>query len=83
MSTTDTILLIIVTGLLSVFIILCIAVVVSVLKLLTVVKRVVEKAEEVAHSVESAAEILKDTGGRLALFKLIRNIIKIAQRSRK
>jgi hypothetical protein len=83
MNTTDTVLLIIVTALLSIFIIMCIAVVAGILKLLTVVKRVVEKAETVAESVESAAEILRDTQGRLALFKLVRNIIKVVQRSRK
>ena len=83
MNTTDTVLLIIVTSLLSIFIILCIAVVIGILKLLTAVKRVVQKAEDVADQVESAAEIFKDTQGRMAMFKLIRNIIKVVQRSRK
>jgi hypothetical protein len=83
MNTTDTVLLIIVTSLLSIFIILCIAVVIGMLKLLTAVKRVVQKAEEVADQVESAAEIFKDTQGRMAMFKLVRNIIKVVQRSRK
>ena len=83
MNTTDTVLLIIVTSLLSIFIILCIAVVIGILKLLTAIKRVVQKAEEVADQVESAAEIFKDTQGRMAMFKLIRNIIKVVQRSRK
>ncbi len=54
-----------------------------VLKLLASVRRVVDKAEGVVESVESAAEILKDTGGRLAFFKLIRNIIKLVQGSHK
>ena len=84
MTTTDTVLLIILTSLLSLFFILCIALVIGLLKLLSSVKRVVAKAEEVVDSVESAAEVLKDTQGRLAFFKLVRNIIKIAKkRSRK
>lgn len=83
MSTTDTVLLIILTSLLSLFFILCIALVIGLIKLLSSVKRVVGKAEDVIDSVESAAEVLKDTQGRLAFFKLVRNIVKIVQRSRK
>ena len=83
MTTTDTVLLIILTSLLSLFFILCIAVMVVVLKLLSSVKRVVAKTEDVVDSVESAAEVLRDTQGRLAFFKLIRNIVKLAQRRQK
>lgn len=79
MTTTDTVLVIILTTLLSVFFILCIAVMVVVLKLLGSVRQVVTKAEEVVDSVESAAEVLKDTSGRLAFFKLVRNIMKMMQ----
>jgi hypothetical protein len=80
MTTTDTVLLIILTSLLSVFFILCIALVVCLLKFLANVRRVVERAEEVVGSVESAAEIFKDTQGRLAFFKLVRNIVKLMQK---
>lgn len=84
MTTTDTVLLIILISLLSVFFILCIALVICLLKLLADVRRVVDKAEEVVGSVESAAEVFKDTQGRLAFFKLVRNIVKLMQkRSRK
>jgi len=80
MTTTDTVLLIILTSLLSLFFLLCIALVISLLKLLSGVRRVIERAESVVDSVESAAEVLKDTQGRLAFFKLIRNIIKLTQK---
>ena len=83
MTTTDTVLIIILTSLLSIFFILCIALVAGLLKLLSSVRRVVDKAEDVVDSVESAAEVLKDTQGRLAFFKLIKNIVKLAQRSHK
>ncbi len=83
MTTTDTVLLIVLTSLLSVFFILCIAVMIMVLKLLSGVRRVVAKADEVVDSVEAAAEVFKDTQGRLAFFKLVRNIMKLVQRSRK
>ncbi len=45
-------------------------------------KKVVKKAENVVDSVEAAADVFKDTQGRLALLKLIKNIIKLAKRSR-
>jgi uncharacterized protein YoxC len=83
MTTTDTVLLIILTSLLSLFFLLCIALVIGLLKLLSSVRRVIDKAEDVVDSVESAAEVFKDTQGRLALFKLIKNIVKLAQRSHK
>lgn len=78
MTTTETVLVIILITLLSLFFTLCIAAMVMVVQLLSSVKRIVAKAEEVVDSVESAAEVLRDTGGRLAFFKLVRNIIKLA-----
>ena len=83
MTDTETVLAIILTSLLSIFFVLCIAVVVAVLKLIKVVKQVVLKAENVVDSVEEAAEVFKDTSGRMAFFKLIRNIIKLANKERK
>jgi hypothetical protein len=55
---------------------------VAVLKLVQSIREVVLKAEEVVDSVESAAEVLKDTSGRLAFFKLVRNIMKMIQGKR-
>lgn len=78
MTTTETTLVIILTSLLSLFFILCIAAMVLVVQLLKSVKRVVAKTEDVVDSVESAAEVLRDTQGKLAFFKLINNIIKLA-----
>lgn len=83
MTTTDEVLVIILTVLLSVFFILCIALVVGLVKLVSSVRRVVAKAEEVVDSVESAAEVLRDTSGKFAFFKLINNIIKMSNRSKK
>jgi len=83
MTTTDTVLLIILTSLLSLFFLLCIALVIGLLRLLSGVRRVINKAEGVVDSVESVADVLKDTQGRMALFKLIRNIIKVTQRNQK
>lgn len=83
MTTTETVLAIVLTSLLSLFFVLCIAAMVMVVQLLKGVKRVVAKAEDVVDSVESAAEVLRDTQGRLAFFKLMRNIIKLVKRSKK
>jgi uncharacterized membrane protein len=83
MSTTDNVLLIIITSLLSLLLISIIAVVIMIFKLLSSIRKVVIKAESVIDSVESAADVLKDTQGRLALFKLVRNIMKMVQGSKK
>jgi hypothetical protein len=83
MTTTDTVMLIILTSLLSLFTLLGIVLLIAALKLVGSVKKVVAKADSVVDSVESAAEVIKDTQGRLAVFKLVRNIIKLVQRSRK
>lgn len=79
MTTTDQVLIIILSVLLSVFFALCIAVMVVVLKLIGSLRQIVERAEDAVESVESAAEVLRDTSGRLAFFKLIRNIMKTMQ----
>lgn len=79
METTDRVILITLTVLLSIFFAIMIAVAIGILKVVAMVKRVVIKAEDVVDSVESAAEILKDTSGKMAFFKLVRNIIKAVQ----
>ena len=79
MSTTDTVLLIILTSLMSLFFLLGIVALVMVSRILASVKRVVVRAENVVDSVEAAADVLKDAGGKMALFKLIKNIIDLAQ----
>ena len=82
MSTTETVLLIVVTSLLSLFIVLCIAVTVVILKLVSSVKQVVAKAENAIDSVESAADIFKNVGGKVSIFKLVKNIIDLTQRKK-
>jgi hypothetical protein len=83
MSTTDTVLVIILTCLLGLWLLVGIVLSIVLVKLVNSVRRVVEKAEGVVDSVESAAEIFRDTQGRLAFIKLIRNIIKVAKKRSK
>ena len=79
MTTTDQVLIIILCVLLSIFFALCIAVMVGVLKLIGSLRQIVDKAEEAVESVESAAEVLKNSTGKLAFFKLLSNLIKMSQ----
>ncbi|HXR49731.1 MAG TPA: hypothetical protein VN778_01760 [Verrucomicrobiae bacterium] len=80
MTTTDQVLLIILTVLLSVFFLLLIAMAAISFKLLNEARKVVAKANDVADSVADAAEAFRDVQGRMALFKLIRNIVKLAKK---
>jgi hypothetical protein len=80
MTTTDNTLLIVLTSLLSILILLSIMIAIAVFNVIISVRRVLAKAETVVDSVESAAEVLADTKGRLALFKLIRNIVRMTKK---
>lgn len=77
MTTSQEILVIILVVLLSVFFMLCIAAVTVTIKLINSLREMVAKAENAIDSVESAAEAIKNTQGKLAVFKLINNIIKM------
>lgn len=83
METPEFVLLTVLTTLLSFFTILGIVVLILVSKLVNSARRVVVKAETAVDSVEEAVEVIKDAHGPLAAFKVIRNIIKIIQRSQK
>jgi len=78
MDTTDRILVIILVTLLSVFFLLCIIAVTVIIKLINSLREIVGKADEVIDSVESAAEAFKNTQGKMAIFKLINNIVKMS-----
>jgi hypothetical protein len=78
LSTTDQTLLILLAVLMILFFILLIAVAIGSLQIVKQLKRVLVKAEEVVDSVESAAEVLRDTSGKFAFFKLVNNVMKMA-----
>jgi hypothetical protein len=82
MSTYDTTLLTILTVLMSLFFLLGIAAMVMALKVLATVKAVVKRAEDVVDSVEAAADVLKDASGKMAVFKLLKNIFDLVQRKK-
>ncbi len=82
-TTTDEVLLVILTSLLCLYFLLGIVLTLILIKTASSVKRVVAKAEGIVDSAENAAEIFVDTKGRLALFKLIRNIYKSVNKRKK
>ena len=83
MENAQEILVIIVSSLLSLFLVFGIVMLVLVIKLLKTVKQVVGKAEQVIQSAEAATEVLKNAGGPLAVLKIVRNIMKMADKFRK
>lgn len=76
MHNAESILVIILASVLTLFLLVAVAVLVAGLKLLRQARRIAAKAEAAVDSVGTAATILKDTSGPLALLKLLRNIIK-------
>ena len=78
MTDTETVLVLIQIVHLSIFFTLCIVVMAIVVSLLSSLKRVVSKAEDVIDSVETAAETITAASGKLTIMKLISNIIKLS-----
>lgn len=74
------ILVIIVSVLLSLFLIVSITILVLVAKLIKEVKRVVTKVENLAEDASHIGDVLKDASGQFAAIKMIRNIIKLVKR---
>jgi hypothetical protein len=83
MTTTDQVLIIILSVLLIIFFSLLIAVTVGLLKIVSMVKQVVAKAELVVDNVESATEVIRDASGPMAAIRVLRNIIKMTNRNSK
>jgi hypothetical protein len=61
---------------------MCIAVAAAAFKLVSTAKQVVAKAENAIDSVESAADTFKNVGGKVSVFRLIKNIIDLTQRKK-
>lgn len=75
--------MIIVSSALTVFLLVLILALVYVLKVLKQVKRITERAENVAGSVEAAATTFERAASPLALLKLIGGIVEGAAKIRK
>jgi heme/copper-type cytochrome/quinol oxidase subunit 2 len=83
MNTASEVLLIIVSAILAIFLLVLIAAVIYVVKILRQVKRITERAESVAGSVEAAASVFGRTATPLAILKIIGKIMGQANKTRK
>ena len=87
MSTTDHTLLVILVVLMSVFFLLITIAAFGLVQAVLAVKRVLRRAEEIMETVEDAAEdaaeMIRDSRGKMTLFKTVKNIIKFAEKRRK
>lgn len=83
MNTASEVLLIIVSAILAIFLLVLIAAIIYVVKILRQVKRITDRAETVAGSVEAAATAFGRTAGPLAVLKIIAKLVKQSNKSRK
>jgi CHASE3 domain sensor protein len=79
----EAILVIIVSVTLTVFLVAAIVVLVLISKLIKSVRRMVEHAEQVVETAGTAAEMMRNASGPLALFKVLRNVMKTVESKRK
>ena len=77
MDTTFNVLVIVLSCLLGIFLILSIAVIAGVLKLVSMLKRIVARAEQVVESAEAAADIFKRSAGPLGAMRTLTNIVEM------
>lgn len=83
MDTAALVLLIIVSSVLSLFLLVLIVALIYLIGILKQVKRITQHAENVADSMESAANIFERTASPLAVLKIIGDIVDKASRIRK
>lgn len=76
MQNAESILVIINSTAFALFLILGITVLILTARLINSIKYVVDRAEEAIETAGEAAEMLRNASGPLALFKLLRNIMK-------
>ena len=79
MQNAESILVILVSSTLTVFLIAGIVMLILAAKLLSAIIRIVAKTEHVVDSAEAAAQMLKDASGPLALFKVVRNMLAVVE----
>ena len=82
MNNAEQILVIIVSSVLTVLLILLIVGAVYVIKVMRQLKRITARAEQVADSVESAADMFSRSAGPIGLIKLIASIVEQAGKSK-
>lgn len=81
-STTEQMLLIILSATLAIFLILSIIAMVKIVQVLNIVKRITEKAEQIADKAELATEFFSNTSATVAVGKLISNIFNAGRNNK-
>lgn len=79
----ESILVIITSAVLIIFLLVAIVAAVYLVKLAKNVRKVVAKAEDVVDSAEAVTEAFRNVGGPLAALKLVRNIVQIVNKAHK
>ncbi len=82
MNTAESILVIITSSFLVLFLVVAVVAGVMLIKLLKSIKHVVVKAEEVIDSAEAVADSFKNVGGPLAALKLLKNIVELVNKTK-
>ena len=83
MQNAESILVIINSAVLSLFLIVGIIVLILIARLVNSIKHVVDRAEEAIETAGEAAEMLRNASGPLALFKVLRNIMQTTDKPKK
>ena len=83
MQNAESILVIIVSTTLTLFLIIAIVVLVMIARLVQALRHIVEEAEKVVETAGEAADMLRNASGPLALFKVMRNVMKAVDKARK
>ena len=76
MHNAESILVIILSSVLTVFLVVAIILFIMVIKLAQQLKKIADKAEKAVESVEHAGEIFQNTAGPLGALKFMRNVYK-------
>ncbi|HUD05418.1 MAG TPA: hypothetical protein VMR18_00640 [Candidatus Saccharimonadales bacterium] len=83
MNTASGVLLIVVSSVLSVFLIVGIIVLVKVIQLINSLKRISQKAEKVIDSAEAVSNIFRKSAGPLAIGRFLNNIMDAVAKHKK
>lgn len=84
MSTSENILVIILSVFLALFLVLAITALVFVVRLLKTLNRITAKAEKVIDSAETVGNVFRNAAGPLAALRLLRNIVEtVTEHSKK
>lgn len=83
METAATILIIILSSVLSIFLIVCIVLTVGLVKLTRTIQHIASRADHAIDNVEAVTETFKNAAGPLAAGKVIMNIVNMMNKGKK